>query len=540
MNPEVLYLDQDSEITEAIDKLKGAKSDEVRLVAPARSSIFQSAVNLKLLKKAAKDHKKKLVLVSGDKTTVGLAGALGVAIASSVKASAAVPDAPEAALASDEPIQINQADSEPSAPSPSDSASSPSSSDPSDPVVSRKRMSADKDRNVEAPPSGKKVKVPNYKGLNKKIWIGVGIVGVILLLVLSYIFLPTGKVILTAKANKMPVNFRFTADAGTSSSNFEAGQIAAQKLEVDKELSATYQATGKKDAGAKATGQVKLSNANSSNAITVPAGTILSAGGKNFTLDSAVTVPGATVQGGSIVAGTANGNLTATQNGDSYNMGTTSFVVSGYGGISASGSTSGGSSKTVTVVTAGDISDAQKSMLAQAEGGNKQEVLGKANNQQTVLAESYQASVVSAQPSAADGAEASSGTLNAKVAYTVFAANNKDLDSLFDAQIKPKIPPGSQIYQNGTADAKYSAAKFVGNNSVALTADTSAFYGDQINTAQVAKDAAGKAKKDVADKVKSQYPQVTAVEVETTPALDPNMPFFSGRIKVEIKVDTSE
>ena len=60
----VIYLDADTEITEAIEKLKKAKEREVRIVAPARSSLLQSSVNIKLLKKASKDTEKALVLVT--------------------------------------------------------------------------------------------------------------------------------------------------------------------------------------------------------------------------------------------------------------------------------------------------------------------------------------------------------------------------------------------------------------------------------------------------------------------------------------------
>ena len=61
-NPGVLYLDADTEITEAIEQLKEAKDQEVRLVVPSRSALLQSSVNVKLLKKAAQDSKKDLVL----------------------------------------------------------------------------------------------------------------------------------------------------------------------------------------------------------------------------------------------------------------------------------------------------------------------------------------------------------------------------------------------------------------------------------------------------------------------------------------------
>ena len=56
-DPGVLYLDADTEITEAIEKLKKSSDSEVRIVVPSRSGLLQSSVNVKLLKKSAKDYK---------------------------------------------------------------------------------------------------------------------------------------------------------------------------------------------------------------------------------------------------------------------------------------------------------------------------------------------------------------------------------------------------------------------------------------------------------------------------------------------------
>ena len=109
-SPKLLYLDADSEITEAIEKLKKAKEKEVRIIAPARSSLLQSSVNIKLLKKAAKDNDKSLVLVTNDKITKNLAGASGIAIASSVKALPHVPDVSGQAEKIPEKLQIEADD----------------------------------------------------------------------------------------------------------------------------------------------------------------------------------------------------------------------------------------------------------------------------------------------------------------------------------------------------------------------------------------------------------------------------------------------
>ncbi|HSH31329.1 MAG TPA: hypothetical protein VK963_01545, partial [Candidatus Saccharimonadales bacterium] len=97
MNDDVLYLEADEEITAAIDKLLGAKAASVRVVVPKRSTLLQSIVNLKLLKKAAADANKQLVLVTADRTATHLAGQVGLAVAASLNARPAVPTRPQPA-----------------------------------------------------------------------------------------------------------------------------------------------------------------------------------------------------------------------------------------------------------------------------------------------------------------------------------------------------------------------------------------------------------------------------------------------------------
>ena len=93
------------------DRLKASDSAEVRIAVPARSTILQSAINLKLLKKAATSTHKKLVVVSGDKATVSMAAGLGILIAKNVKAESSVPIA--GSMPSEtrtEPVVIDQSD----------------------------------------------------------------------------------------------------------------------------------------------------------------------------------------------------------------------------------------------------------------------------------------------------------------------------------------------------------------------------------------------------------------------------------------------
>src|SRR5437879_1154922 len=88
MKNNVLYLEVDEDITSAIDKLTKAESDSVQIVVPKRSTMLQSIINQKLLKKAADDAGKELVLVTGDRIATDLAARVGLAVAASLGAKA--------------------------------------------------------------------------------------------------------------------------------------------------------------------------------------------------------------------------------------------------------------------------------------------------------------------------------------------------------------------------------------------------------------------------------------------------------------------
>nr|MBA3679005.1 hypothetical protein [Candidatus Saccharibacteria bacterium] len=72
-----------------------------------------------------------------------------------------------------------------------------------------------------------------------------------------------------------------------------------------------------------------------------------------------------------------------------------------------------------------------------------------------------------------------------------------------------------------------------------ISAASNAYYGQTIDTQQVAKDLTGKSKKDATDVVKPNNSQVTGVQVETSPVLMPYLPFFANRINVQIQVSTN-
>lgn len=559
---EIIYLEADAEITDAIDKLKSAKGDAVKIVVPARSSLLQSAVNLKLLKKAAKDHGKEMALVTNDKTAQYLAGGVGLAVAASLKSEPRIPEGVKEELRPDiveqdpeeEPTvnegKASKASESSSKESKSSSNGKESKSMPSEvaeeAVIAKRAIGEDHDEEgamgaEELAQKKAKAKVPNYNAFQKKLLMAAGIFAAVVVAIVLFITLPTAKLTVLAKADKLAVNSPFVIDAAATTSDPASLTYAGQKATLQKSLTQNFTATGKKDVGTKATGSVTLSNASNSDPITVPTGTVLTAGGKNFTLNSATTIPGAKLQNGKIVPGKTTGAITAVANGDTYNLGTTTFSVVGYNdSVTASGSTAGGTSKTVTVVTQADIDGAKQQAVDAAATGSKDELLAKVDKKDVVFDDTFTTTVDSVASSAPVDTEASNGTVTVKVTYAIFTATKDTMNSLLDTLAKDAMPKGDQqLYQNGLDEAQYTLVKTISDTRVQLNVATSAYYGQKIDKTQISKDTAGKSKKDVTSIVQKANPSVVSTQVESNPSLMPNMPAISSHITVIIKVSTN-
>ncbi len=543
-DPGVLYLDADTEITEAIEKLKKSPQDEVRVVVPSRSGLLQSLVNVKLLKKAAKDSNKELVLVTNDKITKNLAGSAGLAVASGVKAMAHIPSNDNAPIHTPKEIEIaqEQSDDEPSE-SPKQSPKSNSGG------FEAKRISLSDDDDTTKLALGdeaselnehkKAKKVPNYGKLNKRIWLGAGAVALIVGFILLYVFVPTAKATLLAKAKKTTLDFNFILDAMATSSDSTALILASQKLSVNKDIAFDITATGKKEVGNKATGTIAVRNCDDVATHSLPAGTTLTGSNKSFITAQAVTLPAGSAAGGVVNCSSAvDVQITATATGESYNLGTTNFSLSGFSSLfTAIGQTSGGLTKIITVLSAEDITNAQKQAEQQSTSA-KDELIKKAGSDMQLFVSTIQADFVDFNTSVKQDAEADKVSVTTKVRYTGFAAKNSDIDTMFAQQIKDTLKGNKQVYQNGAKDGKYAIVKQFSADKVQLNVISSAYYGDPIDKDAIAKSITGKARKEVADTIKQKYEQISGVEIETWPSLMPTMPLLSGKITIDIRVTT--
>ena len=101
---DTIHIDIEDEITAVIEKVHKSEAKVVALVLPKRASTMQSVVNLKLLKRAAENIKKSVVLITSDASVLPLAGVVGLHVAKTLQSK---PTVPKTVTSEDEPITID-------------------------------------------------------------------------------------------------------------------------------------------------------------------------------------------------------------------------------------------------------------------------------------------------------------------------------------------------------------------------------------------------------------------------------------------------
>lgn len=222
--------------------------------------------------------------------------------------------------------------------------------------------------------------------------------GVVLILGAAYYaFIPYMMVSMVVKTDNFENKSDVTVNRSTREVNLKDLVIPGQIIENTKEETQKFTATGQKDIGDKATGVVSIFNL-TSDELGLAAGTkITTTSGKAYLLQAAVKVPKATQYTqisqcktvGNLLDCNAPGSVsdqkvTALETGESYNL-TTAAGTMTMGGFSSlklyaqnSAGFSGGTTKMATIVTAADLTGAEKTLTDSLKAKSKQELLDKA------------------------------------------------------------------------------------------------------------------------------------------------------------------
>ena len=538
MNKDVIYIDVEDDITNIVSKIKDSKARIVALVPPKRVGILQSAVNMRLLNRAAENAEKRIVLITSDQALSGLAAAARIPVAKTLQSRPEIAEIPAIDVddgddvidGSEIPVGELADRATPKARNKADDAIDAAIAEdekPSKPVKPAKS-------------AGKgKPKVPDFNVFRKKlVLIGGGIALFIVFMVWAIWFAPHATVVITAKTTTSTVDKSVTLkqDGKVDAAN---NIIKSLRQEQKKELSVDFTPTGKKKVGEKASGTMHLVRTSvSSLTLTIPAGTSFSSGDYTFVSTESASLSGTSIGPGGVIQSVATVKVQATQVGSEYNLSSRSYS-SNVSGFSAAGTTmNGGSSREVTVVSADDVAKAKVKLDAQKDASLQSAVKALFPSSSIVINESYQEARSNPTPSVAVDHEAS-GTVQLKTTVTASmqGIDRSDMKQFLEDTLKKEIgsKKNQKIYNDGSNEVKF-AQYSERNNAVQVRLTANAKIGPEIDEHKVKEQVKGRNYGDVQSSLES-IEGVQDVDTKFSPFWVRTVPNNDKHISIEFKLD---
>ena len=502
MNKDVIYIEPEDDITDILANIKGAKNKIVALVPPKKAGVLRSAVNFKLIAKAATRAEKTVVLITSDESLLKLAENVKMPTAKTLQSKPKLPtdmDAEEFGgdedddEITDEDIDESEADDDVIEEKPA------AKEEPKKvaPAVSKKKEKAadmeidddDFDDEEDEKPSKKKKSnknIPNFNKVRKPIIIGV----VAFLLIFGFCFwafaiAPAAKVIVkvTTDSQNFSENVSFVTDQ--SKAKPEEGIFYIEEKSIKKTAETEFNATGEVDKGTKATGSITVTrpagteiSSESEAVFSIPAGTEFTNGGLTY-----VTSVGGSVNvdvnnseqvdkhcsGGlfsqkctyTLKSAISSGsiNVVAKANGEKYNIesrnsGWSSSLSTNKAFDVSSSAMTGGTSKKVKVVSQKDVENAEADLESDGESEAREELTSQFSSDYILIEKSFSASSGKLSSSPAINEEVKDGIkpkVVKEIKYTIYAVERSALNEYVKA--KAEVGDDTQtLYSTGIAE----------------------------------------------------------------------------------------
>jgi hypothetical protein len=387
VNSQIIYTHREDEIPSLLDVISSKEGEEITLVVPERARIFRDLLNLKLLKKECEKMHKSLSITTRDSAGIALAKKAGIPVEQLTEGDRFLEDWENSgAKARGTVTQINPNKLVASPARPVYNVAAPVAQIQSglakrsrglDIVVRKKTaaLSAQQPQPIPAAERIERIKIvkdtpvkkehpadagkaeiekPVYKdhvveeqpvedekpekGAKKKIKIPksaiLGAVAAVCAVAAAYLFIkPSATVVVYPKEETMEFEMDISGRTDISTVQADKAVIPLERLKVDDSGSKDFPSSGNRMLTSNAHGTVTMYNEYSSSPQAIVATTrFLSESGKVFRTPKAVTVPGAKVENGKTVPGSADVEIFADKPGEDYNIGPSKFTIPGFAG----------------------------------------------------------------------------------------------------------------------------------------------------------------------------------------------------------------
>lgn len=541
MQKDVIYIDVEDDITAIIGKVKASKEKIIALVPPKRIGVLQSAVNLRLLSRAAEQNDKRLVLITSNQALMALAAAASLPIAKTLQSKPEVPEIPALEVTSDDGEDIIDGAQLPVGDHAKTAAAGAVS------AAMAAELGSDKPAFASPPKPGDKPvkprvtgKVPNFSKFRKKIFIfgGLGAFALVFL-IWAIFFAGHATIVIAAKTTNASVNTN--AQLGpTLTTDAEKNTIKSIVNQIKKDSSVEFDATGKKDVGDKATGSMKVTRTSvSSSAISIPAGTTFTSGTIVFVSTESATLGGTTIGPGGIVQPSATVSVQAANIGEEYNLSARAYSANVSGFDSTGSQMTGGTKRQATIVTASDIQKATEQLAQDNSDEIKRQLKEQFAEGDIVISESFTITKGDVVSTPAVDQELASGKakLTSNVTYVLTGIGKSELDSFLTKNLESQIKSedDQRVYSTGIDSVTFNS--FTTNaEATRVTVVATGQVGPRINEQEIKDSAKGKRYGEVQQSIEA-IQGVNDVDVRFWPFWVRSVPTDVNRISVEFKLD---
>ena len=569
MNKDVIYIEPEDDITDIITKIEKSKEKIVALVPPKKAGVFRSIVNIKLIAKAGATSEKKVVLVTVDPSIIKLAAATKLPVAKSLQSAPEIPELetktePEENqtienLLEDEDIdeaeyERDTNDSDRSRRSDRFHHKSGESDDDDD---YDERNEDEETENEEDEKKDKKEKKSGKKGNKAFDWIkshkktsiflGIFALGLIGFLIWALVFAPAVDIAVAIKTDSKNFSENVTFTKTATEENAEEGKFYLQEKKLEETQEVNFEATGQKNQGDKATGDVVVyTYFDAKGTVSLNAGSVFTINNMSFVSNSSTSLtwdgkPSSCknsddeVESGHFqcLISTRIG-VTAMNGGASYNIAASpsGWSTTANVRVYSDKAMTGGTDDIKTVVQQSDIEKAKSELTTAKEEENKKKLYESIGDEYYIIESSFAQSTSSAEatPGADQEVGNSKPVLKATTTSTVYVIEKSKLEE-FIAE-KASLEDGQKIYE--TKDT-YVENFTEGKSSITGRLKAQYYIGPKITETEVVEKIKGKGLGDAQREIRDFY-GVSNVTINPSYPWVMTIPGDSNKVNIQFEV----
>ncbi len=586
MEKQTFFIEPSEEIVSIIDRLTQTSDKQINLVIPTGAQIWQSSINLKLLKREANLLEKDITLIVSDDLSRETAESAGFNV---IKEKNFSPEEPVEELVKVETATENRLDENKDnmidllveeiesdkrenqlVASKKDelireikekkilglNRFAPSKERKMTDIISptrrqslRDKLSLKRRRRPEEISPVPKIVMPETgvsqvkasPKWSKLFFVFVGF-SIIIAFIVSYLILPSAEIKISPKTEQKKFDLSLVGSTKIPYIDKTLNEIPLQEVKVRKTKSREFQTTGEKELNEKAHGVITVYNEYSSSPQTLVATTRFeSPDGKIFRIPQSMIIPGAAIEEGKIIPSSIDVEVFADQPGDDYNIRPTDFTIPGFkGGPKFSGfygrskeAMTGGSTGKVRIVLKQDLAKAEETLTNEL----KQEI-GEAIQEQIpegfkVIEGGTKEEIVDVFPSAEVDDRVEKFSLEIEMAVRALLYKEEDLSNLIDLNLVSLVSDGqyplSDTQKINWQDTNVDWDKIEASFSLEVEEEVAS----EIDINKLKSDLAGKKEVEVRKYLANQ-PEIEKAQVSFWPFWIKKIPTQEKKIKVII------